>query len=34
VSMTCVKSMVGKYSWISFLPNYRFMNEFAVICPV
>ena len=33
VSMTCVRSIFGKNSSISFLPNSRFMNELAVICP-
>ena len=33
VSMTCVRSMRGKNSSISFLPNSRFMNELAVIMP-
>ena len=31
--MTCVRSIVGKNSSISFLPNSRFMNELAVIIP-
>ena len=31
--MTWVTSFVGSHSSMSFLPNSRFMNEFAVISP-
>ena len=34
VSMTCVRSTVGKYSSMSFLPNSRFMKLLEVIWPV
>ncbi len=33
VSMMCVRSQPGMYRSTSFLPNSRFMNEFAVIMP-
>src|SRR5680860_332474 len=33
VSMTWVRSTLGRNSWMTLEPNSRFMNEFAVIIP-